>query len=275
MSRECDCPPPGAPEWMNTFADMMSLLLTFFVLLLSFANMDIVRFREAMSSIQNALLGGPTAMKEVPQTAVVELSQTSHTSLVQTQREVQENPPSETGEPETAATKVVTSTTDLEALASIEQMLREQELIGMAEAEATARGVIIRVKGQLFFEAGSAELLERSYPMLNEIGAILLAFPYNITVEGHTDDQPIHTERFPSNWELSTARAISVMRYLSERRGVPAARMGVAGYADIHPVVPNDSPEHRAANRRVEFVFHKGEIASQVIDDPLMAPGAM
>jgi chemotaxis protein MotB len=260
---------------MNTFADMMSLLLTFFVLLLSFANMDIVRFREAMSSIQNALLGGPTAMKEVPQTAVVELSQTSHTSLVQTQREVQENPPSETGEPETAATKVVTSTTDLEALASIEQMLREQELIGMAEAEATARGVIIRVKGQLFFEAGSAELLERSYPMLNEIGAILLAFPYNITVEGHTDDQPIHTERFPSNWELSTARAISVMRYLSERRGVPAARMGVAGYADIHPVVPNDSPEHRAANRRVEFVFHKGEIASQVIDDPLMAPGAM
>lgn len=275
MSRECDCPPPGAPEWMNTFADMMSLLLTFFVLLLSFANMDIVRFREAMSSIQNALLGGPTAMKEVPQTAVVELSQTSHTSLVQTQREVQENPPSGTGEPETAATKVVTSTTDLEALASIEQMLREQELIGMAEAEATARGVIIRVKGQLFFEAGSAELLERSYPMLNEIGAILLAFPYNITVEGHTDDQPIHTERFPSNWELSTARAISVMRYLSERRGVPAARMGVAGYADIHPVVPNDSPEHRAANRRVEFVFHKGEIASQVIDDPLMAPGAM
>jgi chemotaxis protein MotB len=260
---------------MNTFADMMSLLLTFFVLLLSFANMDIVRFREAMSSIQNALLGGPTAMKEVPQTAVVELSQTSHTSLVQTQREVQENPPSGTGEPETAATKVVTSTTDLEALASIEQMLREQELIGMAEAEATARGVIIRVKGQLFFEAGSAELLERSYPMLNEIGAILLAFPYNITVEGHTDDQPIHTERFPSNWELSTARAISVMRYLSERRGVPAARMGVAGYADIHPVVPNDSPEHRAANRRVEFVFHKGEIASQVIDDPLMAPGAM
>ena len=275
MSRECDCPPPGAPEWMNTFADMMSLLLTFFVLLLSFANMDIVRFQEAMSSIQNALLGGPTAMKEVPQTAVVELSQTSHTSLVQTQREVQENPPSETGEPETAATKIVTSTTDLEALASIEQMLREQELIGMAEAEATARGVIIRVKGQLFFEAGSAELLERSYPMLNEIGAILLAFPYNITVEGHTDDQPIHTERFPSNWELSTARAISVMRYLSERRGVPAARMGVAGYADIHPVVPNDSPEHRAANRRVEFVFHKGEIASQVIDDPLMAPGAM
>jgi chemotaxis protein MotB len=228
-----------------------------------------------MSSIQNALLGGPTAMKEVPQTAVVELSQTSHTSLVQTQREVQENPPSGTGEPETAATKVVTSTTDLEALASIEQMLREQELIGMAEAEATARGVIIRVKGQLFFAAGSAELLERSYPMLNEIGAILLAFPYNITVEGHTDDQPIHTERFPSNWELSTARAISVMRYLSERRGVPAARMGVAGYADIHPVVPNDSPEHRAANRRVEFVFHKGEIASQVIDDPLMAPGAM
>jgi chemotaxis protein MotB len=260
---------------MNTFADMMSLLLTFFVLLLSFANMDIVRFKEAMSSVQNALVGGPTVMKEVPQTAVVDLGQSSDTSLVQTPREVQENPPSETQEPDTPATQVVTSSTDLDALASIEQMLHDQDLTDMAEAEATARGVIIRVKGQLFFDAGSAELLERSYPVLNEIGAILLAFPYDITVEGHTDDQPIHTERFPSNWELSTSRAIAVMRYLTERRGVPAARMGVAGYADIHPVVANDSPEHRAANRRVEFVFHKGEVANKVITDPLMATDAM
>jgi chemotaxis protein MotB len=260
---------------MATFSDLMSLLLTFFVLLLSFANMDIVRFEEAMSSIRNALIGGPTAMKEVPQTSVVDLSQSSNTSLIETQQEVQENPPTEMQEPETAATQVVTTTTDLDALASIEQMLREQELTDVAEAEATSRGVIIRVKGQLFFDAGSAELLERSHRVLNEIGAILLAFPYNVTVEGHTDDQPIRTERFPSNWELSTGRAISVMRYLTERRGVPTARMGVAGYADIHPIVPNDSQEHRAANRRVEFVFHRGDIANKVIDDPLMATDAM
>jgi chemotaxis protein MotB len=274
MAKGCDCPPPGAPEWMNTFADMMSLLLTFFVLLLSFANMDIERFKEAMGSVQDALVGTPAVIKEVPQTAVVDLGQSSNTSLVQTPQ-VQANPPSEIQQPETPTTKVVTGSTDLEALATIEQMLRDQDLTGMAEAEATSRGVIIRVKGQLFFDTGSADLLERSYPVLNEIAAILLAFPYDITIEGHTDDQPIHTERFPSNWELSTGRAIAVMRYLNERRGVPTARMGVAGYADIHPVVPNDSPEHRAANRRVEFVFHKGEIANQVITDPLMATDAM
>ena len=260
---------------MNTFADMMSLLLTFFVLLLSFANMDIQRFKEAMSSVQGALVGESAVTKEVPQTAVVDLGQSSNTSLVQTPRAAQEPPPAETRAPQNTATTIVTASTDLEALASIEQMLRDQDLTGMAEAEATARGVVIRVKGQLFFDAGLADLLERSYPVLNEIGAILLAYPYDISIEGHTDDQPIHTERFPSNWELSTGRAIAVMRYLTEQRGVPATRMGVAGYADMHPVVPNDSPEHRAANRRVEFVFHKGEIANKVITDPVMATDAM
>jgi chemotaxis protein MotB len=275
MAKQCDCPSPGAPAWMATFGDLMSLLLTFFVLLLSFANMDIVRFKEAMNSIQNALVGGPTAMKEVPQTAVVDLSQSANTSLIDTQHEAQQSSPRETSKPETAATQVGTTNIDLEALASIDQMLREQELTDMAEAEATARGVIIRVKGHLFFDPGSADLRQRAHRALDEIGAILLAFPYNVTVEGHTDDLPIHTERFPSNWELSTSRAISVMRYLTEQRGVPPTRMGVAGYADIHPVVPNDSPEHRAANRRVEFVFQRGETVNQVITDPLMATDAM
>jgi len=275
MAKGCDCPPPGAPEWMNTFADMMSLLLTFFVLLLSFANMDIVKFRDAMSSIQNALVGGPTAMREVPQTAVVEMSTSSDTSLVETQQEVQENPPSEPEEPDVAATQLVSGAQDIEALATIEQMLDEQGMREMAEAEATPRGIVIRVKGQLFFGAGSAALLERSHSVLNEIGAVMQAFPYNVAIEGHTDDVPIHTERFPSNWELSTSRAISVMRYLREQRGLPAARLGVAGYADTRPVVPNDTAEHRATNRRVEFVFSRGETATKVIDSPLMAVDGM
>jgi chemotaxis protein MotB len=275
MAKECDCPPPGAPAWMNTFADMMSLLLTFFVLLLSFANMDIVRFRDAMSSIQNALIGGPTAMREVPRTAVVDLGTSSNISLIDTQREVQENPPSEVEEPEEAATQLVSGAQDIEALATIEQMLDEQGMQDMAEAEATSRGIVIRVKGELFFDAGSAALREQSRSVLNEIGAVMQAFPYNVSIEGHTDDVPIHTERFPSNWELSTARAISVMRYLREQRGLPAERLGVAGYADTRPVVANDTPEHRAANRRVEFVFSRGDAATKVIDSPLMAVDGM
>jgi len=251
------------------------LLLTFFVLLLSFANMDIVRFRDAMSSIQNALIGGPTVMREVPQTAVVELSTSSNTSLIDTQREIQENPPTEVVEPDDAATQLVSGAQDIEALATIEQMLDEEGIREMAEAEATSRGIVIRVKGQLFFDAGSAELQERSHPVLDEIGAVMQAFPYNVAIEGHTDDVPIHTAQFPSNWELSTGRAISVMRYLREQRGLPADRLAVAGYADTRPVVPNDTPEHRAANRRVEFVFSRGETATKVIDSPLMAVDGM
>ena len=271
MAKDCDCPPPGAPEWMNTFADMMSLLLTFFVLLLSFANMDIQKFKDAMSSVQGALVGGPTAMLEVPKTTIVDMGTTANTSVIETQQEVQENPATAQDEPLEAATQIVSGSQDIEALATIDQMLAEEGIRQMAETEATSHGIVIRVKGQLFFDAGSAELRERSHPVLNEIGAVMQAFPYNVSIEGHTDDVPIHTAQFPSNWELSTARAISVMRYLREQRGLPADRMGVAGYADTRPLAPNDSPEHRAANRRVEFVFSRGATATKVIANPLMA----
>ncbi len=138
-----------------------------------------------------------------------------------------------------------------------------------AEAEATSRGVVVRVKGHLFFQRGGADLRHESAKVLDEIGAILDVYPYDLTVEGHTDNIPIHTERFPSNWELSTSRAISVMRYLQETRHIPASRMAVAGYADTHPLFPNDTPAHRAANRRVEFVFHHGQTGPKVIDSPL------
>ncbi|RMF83486.1 MAG: hypothetical protein D6739_07145, partial [Nitrospirae bacterium] len=207
MAKECNCPPQGAPEWMATFGDMMSLLLTFFVLLLSFANMDIQKFKEAMASVQSALVGGPTAMREAPTTSMLELSETANNALVPPadttpgytpEGEAEERPDSET---------VAEGRQDLEALASLQEMIDDEGMGDIAEAEATPRGIVVRIKGHLFFEAGAAELRPESRHVLDEIGAILEAYPYELTIEGHTDDAPIHTARFPSNWELSTARA--------------------------------------------------------------------
>jgi len=254
---------------MATFGDMMSLLLTFFVLLLSFANMDVQKFKEAMSSVQSALVGGPTTMREAPDTSMLQLSDTVNNAMappVDTtpgytpEGEAEERPDSET---------VANGRQDLETLASLQEMIDAEGMGDAAEAEATARGVVVRVKGHLFFKAGGAGLRHGSAKILDEIAAILDAYPYDLTVEGHTDNIPIHTERFPSNWELSTSRAISVMLYLQKTRHIPASRMAVAGYADTHPLFPNDTPAHRTANRRVEFVFHHRQQGPKVIDSPL------
>jgi chemotaxis protein MotB len=117
----------------------------------------------------------------------------------------------------------------------------------------------MQVQGQVFFEAGQAEIKDASHPFLDEIGRIIKASPYNVAIEGHTDDTPIHTARFPSNWELSTSRAISTLRYLVDQGGIDPRRLSSAGFADTRPLVPNDTAEHQRENRRVEFVLSKDD----------------
>lgn len=269
MAKECNCPPPGAPAWMATFGDMMSLLLTFFVLLLSFANMDVQKFKEAMSSVQSALVGGPTTMRETANTSMLQLSDSANNAMTPPVQNTPGFTPEGEAERRPDTETVAQGRQDLEALATLQEIIDTEGMGDAAEAEVTARGVVVRVKGHLFFEGGGTDLRRDSAKVLDEIGAILDVYPYDLTVEGHTDNIPIHTERFPSNWELSTSRAISVMLYLQQTRHIPASRMAVAGYADTHPLYPNDTPAHRTANRRVEFVFHHRQTGPKVIDSPL------
>jgi chemotaxis protein MotB len=119
--------------------------------------------------------------------------------------------------------------------------------------------VLMQVQGQVFFSAGQADLKPGSKPFLDEIARIIKASPYHVAIEGHTDDTPIHTARFPSNWELSTTRAISTLRYLVDNGQVDPHKLSSAGFADTRPLVPNDTVEHQRQNRRVEFVLFKDE----------------
>ena len=104
------------------------------------------------------------------------------------------------------------------------------------------------------YQQGDSSLKPASDAILARIAALVRGTRHRVMIEGHTDDIPIQTARYPSNWELSTARAIAAMRFLVDHN-VDAERVGVAGYADQRPVAPNDGPENRATNRRVEFVF--------------------
>ena len=214
--------------WMATFADMMTLLLCFFILLLSFATMDIVKFRDAMGSVQEVL--GVPSQRE----GVFEAVSTS---------------PLQLDEFEAAGVGM-----DTELLQELQTVIAEEGLEAEISTEMSGRGVVVRINGRVLYQPGDALLRAEASAILTRIANVVKGTAHRVLVEGHTDNTPIATARYPSNWELSTARAIAGMRFLVEN-GVNASRVGVAGYADQRPLEANDSAEQRAANRRVEFVF--------------------
>jgi chemotaxis protein MotB len=221
----------GAPAWMATFSDMATLLLTFFVLLLSFANMDVVQFRTMMGSVREAF----GVQFESP--GDFETRADSPVAIV------------EGGSPDRPSVLAQEAT-----LRRIRQRLREEGLDGVIEVEATERGTALRIRDAVLFESGSDQLREEALPLLTRLAALSAEFTGELSIEGHTDDRPIHTARFPSNWELSAARATAVLRHLAEAEVAPPA-MSIAGYADTRPVADNATAEGRSRNRRVEFIF--------------------
>jgi chemotaxis protein MotB len=144
-----------------------------------------------------------------------------------------------------------------ETVAQVERFVKES---GLSDSMAVDRGadrLVIRMKSGILFGEGQASLTPKAQEVLAGLSPVLAATPSLLRVEGHTDDVPIRSGAFPSNWELSTARATSVTRYLEEH-GIVPARLSVAGYGEFHPLVPNDSAERRALNRRVEIVVLGG-----------------
>ncbi len=130
--------------------------------------------------------------------------------------------------------------------------------LGLAEHisfSSVRDGLVVRFADKALFDLGIAEISEEAFPLLDKIGAVISKCSHPVEIKGHTDDLPIHTDRFPSNWELSTARAVNVLRYFLEITGISAERLSAAGFGEFQPIVPNDTPEHRAKNRRVEFIF--------------------
>ena len=119
----------------------------------------------------------------------------------------------------------------------------------------SSNGLVMRLSDRALFDVGVADISPQSVPLLKKVGDIIAGTSFEVRIEGHTDDLPINTAHFPSNWELSTARAVKVLRYFIETAGVSSERLSAVGFSEFHPMVPNDSPEHRAQNRRVEIIF--------------------
>ena len=232
---ECEECKPGAPEWMVTFADLMSLLLTFFVLLLSFAETEIVKFEQATGSLKEAF---------GTKSDLALLNEKSGEDLLPPL-----NPQNRTSDGQGSG-----PATPAEIEARLKEVLEETGFAEQGTAKVTKHGVVLQLEGDLLFGSGGSALNPKARPVLEQIANHMKNGDETIDVVGHTDNIPIATSAFPSNWELSAARAGQAVRYMVEQ-GVPADRLRAIGQADTVPIASNETGAGRSANRRVEFVF--------------------
>ena len=230
MSKKCK---KGAPKWTMTFADLSTLLLTFFVLMLSFANIDIEKFRDMLGSVQNAF-GVQTRIRGDFQAVTNEDNAESDSTQVLKKVKV-----------------------ELEQMADkINETIENTKIGEQTQIQVGSNGVRIRITGNIMFGAGQAEVKYQAFEFLDGIAEAMNQYDYFLLVEGHTDSTPIRTAQFPSNWELSSARASAVVRYMLSK-GIPPERLSGIGHAYNFPLATNETPEGREQNRRVEFIFTK------------------
>jgi chemotaxis protein MotB len=209
-------------RWLLTFNDLMTLLLTFFVLLFTMSSLDFRRLKLLQGSLKGAL--GVLKEGKRVEVEIIEPVILSEEMVEKVLTEIQDSIRSSGFEPDVVVTQ-------------------------------TEKEAVITLADTILFESGIADINPGALPLLDKICSLLSKISLPIRIEGHTDNLPIHTERFPSNWELSIARAVNVVKYFIKVGKISPRRLSAVGYGDSKPIFPNDTPEHRARNRRVEIVL--------------------
>lgn len=222
-------------EWLATYSDCVTLLLTFFVLLYSMSSVDAAKV-EAISQAFSVMSGksGDTFL----QYDMYEGSQ-----------------PIIGGESSIENTLEGNYDGNQTMYKDVKEFLDENELNSTVNIAEDERGVILQVKDNILFESGQATLIADSQEILDKISDLISTLPNSIIIEGHTDNIPISNSKYESNWELSTERAVTVVRYFIEKNNQDPSRFSAAGYGEFRPDVENNSDENRAKNRRVNILI--------------------
>ncbi len=211
-------------SFMLTYANLMILLMTFFIVLVSMGQIEEKKLKIGLYSFREAFFSGGAGIlfgREKP----LDFDYLIQQEKMKLQKKLS---------------------------ASLKEILGEERKA--IEIVPGAEGVILRLPGRILFDLGEAELKPEARKILDKLVPALKEYQYQVRVEGHTDNLPIHTERFPSNWELSAARAINVVKYL-EKKGVNRQLLSAVGYGEYRPLFPNNTPQGRTRNRRVEIVI--------------------
>jgi len=245
--REKKPPSGGSPGWMTTYGDLVTLLLCFFVLLYSMSQIDIARFEAVAESFRNRSIfyDGSSA---------IDFEQTTDSATIRDQGEYDDIMKDE----EIFSDSFSRNEASLEELLSeVEGFLEENGLEETISANLSDEGVVLILQERILFDTSEAIIKPEAEPFLNKVALLISNLPNQIRVEGHTDSRQISTYRYPSNWELSGARASSTIRYLVESADIDQERFISVGHGETRPIAPNDSPENWAKNRRVEIIIMK------------------
>lgn len=229
---------PGAPAWMATFSDMMTLLLTFFILLYSMSSIDAQKFKEITQSLQSVLSGEASS-------SIIEMEGPND--------ELPLDNPSYEQEEDDLDPQISEST--LEMYSQVKEYVTTEGLQAEVTVSLNKSGVFVNIREAILFDTGEAIIKETGKELLSNLEGLFLTFDNEIVVEGHTDNIPHNSRLFETNWELSTGRALAVVRYLSEDKTIPGARLSAIGYGEYRPIAPNDTDANRAQNRRVNLLI--------------------
>ncbi|HOV89706.1 MAG TPA: flagellar motor protein MotB [Syntrophorhabdaceae bacterium] len=218
-------------RWLLTYADLITLLLAFFIMMYTFSKQDAQKYEEVSAYLKAIFSGGAGIKQKGALTGTQNVELLTGKALLEALKEKINN--------------------ELEAIAG------ESELKNSINIFTDERGVVIRIMDRAFFDEGKADLKKGARDALDKISYVIKGIKNHIRIEGHTDNTPISKGEFKSNWELSVRRATEVVRYLIEKGPILPERISAAGYAEFRPLVNNDTPENKALNRRVEIIIEK------------------
>jgi len=237
----------GAPEWMCTFSDLVTLLMCLFVLLFAMSTTQQESYKELVESLRSAL-----GSQSVPEAGTRE-GLTMHA--------VPSEEPSENQEIDELGGMIQKEMEEI--VSEVRELVLFNKLGGEVSVIKTEEGIVITMSDLLLFSEGGTSLSEKGHDILKKVAEVLSKLAYHVKIKGHTDSSPISSPIYPSNWELSSARASMVVRLLVDN-GVPPQYISAEGYAHYHPVATNDTAKGRALNRRVEIVYERDSIARQL-----------
>jgi len=218
-------------RWLLTYADMITLLLAFFIVMYSMSQIDAKKFGKMAEALNGVLRGGESILAKYTE----EQLKKGHGVLKLGSLRMIQN--------------------------LIEKRFEKVGRLGDVQTELTERGLVVHIMESALFEPGSAVLKGRAMEILDLVAEDVVGRPNHVRIEGHTDDQQISTPVYPSNWELSSARATEVVRFFVNNYNIPPDQVSALGYGEFRPIRPNNSIENRAFNRRVDIVILTMELS--------------
>lgn len=260
MARRKEDPPKGSPAWMNTFADLMNLLLCFFVMLFSMSSVNEEKFEKVIASFQSTFSILPGGGASIGEGELI----SSGISQLENFDSYYNQQLSSQSDGQTEEEKDITEAYEQQELEESEDMAQQLEnalsqygIQDDVEVDFNAEYVTLNMNGALLFDSASAELRDEAYPLVNKLGKILVTYDNNIIeVEGHTDNVPIHSSKYEDNNVLSMYRTLAVANYLRDTTTLDPAYIKSSGRGEYVPIADNATPEGRARNRRVEIKIY-------------------